>query len=75
MAHNTKFLTVSGGLYLGVMLLRLLLGLTLFGDSRWFGNHIATFFHIVLASFLLVTGDFHLAGGRHRDASSEGPGR
>ncbi len=53
-------LAVFGIIYLIIMLIRLLLGLTVFADSRWFTNWIPTFFHIVLACFVLLVATFHL---------------
>ncbi len=49
-----------GGVYAGVMVVRLVLGLTLMSSHYWFANHLPTFFHVVLASFMLVAGTFHL---------------
>lgn len=48
-----------GTAYLGVMLSRLLLGLTILGGHRWFTSHVPTLFHIVLATFVLLLGKFH----------------
>lgn len=53
-------LAVFGIIYLSIMIGRLLLGLTVFTDSRWFTNWIPTFFHIVLACFVLLVASFHL---------------
>ena len=55
-----------GGVYLGVMLLRLVLGLTILSSSRWFSSVLPTVFHLVLASYLLVYGHFH---SRHASRS------
>ncbi len=49
-----------GAVYAGVMVARLVLGLTLMSSHYWFANHLPTFFHVVLASFMLVAGAFHL---------------
>jgi hypothetical protein len=38
-----------GDLYLTAMLLRLVLGATLFSDRRWFASPLPTVFHLVLA--------------------------
>jgi hypothetical protein len=48
-----------GAIYFGVMLLRLVLGLTILSSSRWFSSILPTVFHLVLASYLLVYGHFH----------------
>lgn len=53
------WLTV-GWLYFGAMLLRLALGLTVLSSHGWFGSHLPTVFHLVLASFMIVAGTFHL---------------
>jgi len=57
-------LAAFGIMYLSIMLGRLILGLTVYTDSRWFTNWIPTFFHIVLASFVLVIAAFHLRHSR-----------
>ena len=49
-----------GTIYFGAMMLRLILGLTIFSGHAWFSNHLPTFFHLVLASFLLVVGMYHV---------------
>lgn len=60
------FLASIGLLYFAVMLVRLVLGLTLFSTHPWFGKLLPTVFHLVLASFLLLVGAFHLRAGRLR---------
>jgi hypothetical protein len=52
-----------GGLYFGIMALRLILGLTLFSDQRWFASRIPTLFHLVLAAFVMLFGHFHYVHG------------
>lgn len=60
-----------GGVYFASMLARLILGVTLLADSRWFASWLPTLFHLGLAAFLLVLGDYHrrsaanLAAGRN----------
>jgi len=54
-----EVLLIMGMLYLVTMLLRIVLGLILFTDSRWFTNYIPTFFHIILATYVLLVGHFH----------------
>ncbi|MBL4708849.1 MAG: hypothetical protein JKY48_10475 [Flavobacteriales bacterium] len=54
-----KFLLGLGSLYLLTMIFRVSLGLTLLAENRWFSNHIPTFFHFVLATFMLVTSSYH----------------
>ena len=55
-----------GGVYALAMATRLVLGLTVLSSHYWFANHLPTFFHLVLASFLLVAGSFH---ARHAGAA------
>ncbi|RLA45036.1 MAG: hypothetical protein DRR06_08215 [Gammaproteobacteria bacterium] len=52
-------LLALGGLYFATMVVRVSLGLTVFSDNRWFSNHIPTFFHFVLATFILMTSSYH----------------
>ena len=52
------FLTL-GGLYLAVMIVRLVLGLTAMQGDPWFDRPLPTVFHLVLACFLIVVGTFH----------------
>jgi len=49
-----------GGVYFAVMFLRLLLGATALGQVRWFASPLPAFFHLVLASYLLLYGYFHV---------------
>ena len=49
-----------GALYFTTMVVRLLLGLTLLSDRRWFASRLPTVFHLVLASYLLVFAWFHI---------------
>ena len=52
-----------GGLYFLGMMARLILGATVLSDVRWFASPVPTLFHLVLAGYLLVLGDFHIRGG------------
>lgn len=52
-------LLLLGGLYFAAMLLRLVLGLTLLSSVSWFGKPIPAFFHLVLASIVLLIGHYH----------------
>jgi len=54
-------LIVFGTLYFAIMLFRLFAGLTLLHDMKWFSYPIPSFFHLVLASFLILFGYFHLS--------------
>ena len=49
-----------GMIYFVTMLARLILGLTVMRGSRWFTSYLPTFFHLVLASFLLLYAHYHL---------------
>jgi len=59
-----KVLFLIGGMYLGLMCLRLIIGLTVLPDHFWFGAIWPTLFHLVLASFILVHGRFHVEASR-----------
>lgn len=54
------FMTVFGAVYLGSMLIRLLLGVTVLQGSRWFSSWLPTLFHLVLATFVLLVGRYHV---------------
>ena len=45
-----------GAIYLGVMAVRLVLGLTAMADIKWFASPIPTTFHLVLAAAVLLIG-------------------
>ncbi|HKR08916.1 MAG TPA: hypothetical protein VJS39_07000 [Gemmatimonadaceae bacterium] len=64
-AHYRRgvFFLALGSLYFLFMLVRLLLGLSIMRDSRFFTSYLPTAFHLVLASWLLVYGHFHLRFG------------
>ena len=57
-----KFFAILGFSYCIAMSLRLILGLTIYPESRWFTNWISTGFHIVLAGFVLVVANYHSSG-------------
>ena len=61
---------VLGGVYFGGTVLRLVLGLTVRTNSPFFAKPVPIFFHLVLASFLLVCGYYHTQG-EPMSASSE----
>jgi hypothetical protein len=50
-------------LYFIIMLLRLILGLTILSDHRWFASYLPAFFHLVLAGYLFLYGHFHFRHG------------
>ena len=53
--------TVFSALYLAVMAVRLVLGLSVLSDSGWFSTWIPTVFHLVLASMMML-----IAAYQHR---------
>jgi len=57
-------LKIFGWIYLCAMVLRYVLRMSLYPDQRWFGGTIPIFFHYVLASFILVFANFHIASAR-----------
>ena len=58
-------LLVFGALYLGVMIVRYVIRMALYPHERWMGGCIPIFFHWVLATFLLVLGNYHWKLTRH----------
>lgn len=59
-----KALLVVGSVYLGVMVVRLALGSTVYAGHPWFDKVLPTLFHMLLAAFVLVVSRFHLSKGR-----------
>lgn len=55
---------VFGGVYFTAMFVRLLLGATVLSDVRWFASPLPAFFHLVLATYLLLYAHYHIAGCR-----------
>ncbi len=51
--------------YFLVMSFRLLLGLTILSEQRWFASYLPAFFHLVLACYLFLYGHFHYRHGKH----------
>jgi uncharacterized protein len=64
------FLLQFGGLYLWVMILRYIIRMSLYPAERWVGGSIPTFFHWVLALFLIVLGGFHWSTTRRFNQAS-----
>ena len=60
--HNACF--ILGGVYLAVMAIRLVAGLTFLSDVEWFASTLPAFFHVVLASFILLFGHYLYRAGR-----------
>jgi putative CocE/NonD family hydrolase len=54
-----SWLLAFGSVYLGVMVVRYVIRMSLYPPERWAGGSIPIFFHWVLASFILVLGGYH----------------
>lgn len=59
------WLLTFGSIYFLLMLFRLIVGFTFAPDHPWFGAWIPAFFHMVLASFVLLVGHFHYKYGNN----------
>lgn len=59
-----KHFLIVGSLYFFVMMVRLIGGYTFAASLHWFNVRIPTIFHLVLASFILLYGHFHLTAKR-----------
>ncbi len=57
-------LILIGGLYFLTMIVRLAIGTFWVPDHYWFGATLPTFFHLVLAAFVLGYGHFHYVSGK-----------
>jgi hypothetical protein len=55
---------ILASLYFLVMLSRLLLGLTILSEHRWFASYLPAFFHLVLACYLFLYAHFHFRHGK-----------
>lgn len=62
------FFLLFASVYFLTMLTRLVLGLTIYRESRWFTSYIPTVFHLVLATWLLLYGHYHYRYGALREA-------
>lgn len=60
------WLLALGSVYFLVMLFRLIAGFTFAAQHSWLGAHIPAFFHILLASFVLLVGHFHYHYGNKK---------
>lgn len=62
-----KFLKVFGGIYFLSMIIRYIITMVLHPELRWLGHAIPVFFHMVLASFLITLGYYHVnrSGNQH----------
>lgn len=54
-----KMYLCLGSLYFSIMAVRFIGGLTFAAHHYWFSAKIPTFFHLVLASFLILVGYYH----------------
>ena len=69
-----------GTVYFVVMLVRLVLGLSVLSHVRWFASPLPAFFHLVLASYVVLFGIVHLgaaastvpSAGRTKDGVTSG---
>jgi drug/metabolite transporter superfamily protein YnfA len=59
-----RALAVFGGVYLAIMLARIVIGLTVPDAPMWFKATISVVFHLVLATFVLVLARYHLRGSQ-----------
>lgn len=55
-----SWLLLAGSVYFLVMAGRLIVGLADWSEDPWFQRPIPAFFHLVLASYVLLLGAFHL---------------
>jgi len=60
------FILIVGSIYFFAMALRMVLGLTLYTESRWFSNYLSTAFHYVLAVYLIIVGWYHHKMAQHK---------
>ena len=64
-----------GAVYLAAACFRLAAGLSVLSDRPFFATYLPSLFHMVLASVVLVLGDFHFRGAASRGAEgAEGAG-
>ena len=59
-------LLILGAVYFAVMVVRLLVGAFDQSDAVWFHRPIPSFFHLVLAIFVLLIGHYHYTWGDRR---------
>ena len=63
-----------GVIYFAVMLVRFVLGLSALADVRWFASPLPAFFHLVLATYVVLFGLVHLdAAGTPAPPADEHP--
>ena len=64
-----KRLIVLASIYGFVMIVRYIIKMSLYPTERWFGGSLPILFHIVLASFLLTLGIFHVKNWNNKAKS------
>ncbi|WP_455198547.1 hypothetical protein [Kaarinaea lacus] len=57
-------LLVAGAVYFSLMFVRLFIGVLGLSEVLWFNRPIPSFFHLVLASFVLLLGRYHFRFSR-----------
>ena len=58
-AFTGKVLLTLGSLYVTTMVLRYVLRMSWYPEERWAGGCLPIYFHLILASFLLLWGAYH----------------
>ncbi len=61
-----KGLFIFGTVYFLSMVIRYILQMIIFPETRWFGGTIPIFFHFVLATFLILVGKYHLFASKNK---------
>lgn len=59
-------LLTLGSLYFSIMIVRLLIGIADISEIIWFNRPIPSFFHLVLATFVLLIGHYHYTHSRNQ---------
>ena len=68
-----RLLLILGSLYALAMVIRYIVRMSLFPAERWAGGCLPIFFHLILASFLLVWGLYHIRHGKKPWRQQTGP--
>lgn len=64
-----RLLLGLGSVYVLAMIVRYVIRMSLYPDQRWFGGCLPIFFHLILASFLIIWGRYHWAYARPSTAT------
>jgi uncharacterized protein len=59
-------LRILGAIYMGIMITRYALRMTLYPTERWFGGTIPIFFHLILSGFVLTLGFYQVQLGAQK---------